>query len=61
MRFTEALGWTLLHFLWEGAGIAVLLAGALALLRNARANVRYAASCGAMLLMLVSAVGTFLL
>ncbi|HEY7392925.1 MAG TPA: M56 family metallopeptidase [Bryobacteraceae bacterium] len=61
MKFTEVLGWTLLHFLWEGAGIAVLLAGALALLRNAKANVRYAASCGAMLLMLVSAVGTFLL
>jgi beta-lactamase regulating signal transducer with metallopeptidase domain len=61
MNFTEALGWTLLHFVWQGALIAIFLAVALATLRNASANVRYATSCGAMLLMLLSAATTFIL
>jgi beta-lactamase regulating signal transducer with metallopeptidase domain len=60
MNSTNALGWTLLHFLWQGALIAGLLAGALAVLRHAGSRVRYAASCAALLLMLVCAVATFL-
>jgi beta-lactamase regulating signal transducer with metallopeptidase domain len=60
MNSTEALGWTLLHFLWQGALIAGLLGGALALLRHAGSRVRYAASGAALLLMLVCAVATFL-
>ena len=35
MNLIHALGWTLLHFLWQGALIAVLLASALAFLRHA--------------------------
>ncbi|HEY3741877.1 MAG TPA: GWxTD domain-containing protein [Bryobacteraceae bacterium] len=46
----EAIGWTLLHSLWEGAIIAAALAVALALTRNPRT--RYAAACGALLLLL---------
>src|SRR5258708_6960384 len=45
-----AIGWTLLHSLWEGAIISATLAAALAVLRSPRA--RYAAGCGAMLVML---------
>jgi beta-lactamase regulating signal transducer with metallopeptidase domain len=60
MNPTYALGWTLLHFLWQGALIAGLLAGALVLLRTSGPRVRYAASCAAMLLMLVCAIATFL-
>ena len=45
-----ALGWTLLHSLWEGALIAAALAAVLWAVRPAR--VRYAAACAAMLLML---------
>jgi beta-lactamase regulating signal transducer with metallopeptidase domain len=60
MNPTNALGWTLLHFLWQGALIAGLLAAALALLRQAGSRARYAASCAAILLMLISAVATFL-
>jgi bla regulator protein BlaR1 len=45
---TRALGWTLLHSLWQGALVAAVLAGVLLLLRRQRAEVRYAASTGAL-------------
>jgi GWxTD domain-containing protein len=45
-----ALGWTLAHSLWEGALVALVLAGALGLLGSSRT--RYAAACLAMLAML---------
>jgi GWxTD domain-containing protein len=45
-----AVGWTLLHSLWEGALISVMLAAALLALRSPRA--RYAAAVVAMLAML---------
>jgi GWxTD domain-containing protein len=38
-----ALGWTVLHSLWQGTAIAIALAAVLACLRSAR--VRYAAAC----------------
>jgi len=44
-----AVGWTLLHSLWEGALIAALLAAALLMIRSSRA--RYTAGCVAMLVM----------
>lgn len=44
-----ALGWTLLHFLWQGLLIAGATALALAALRNARPEARYAVGCGALL------------
>ena len=46
----QAVGWTLLHSLWEGALISAALAGALAGIRPARA--RYAAAWVAMLVLL---------
>jgi GWxTD domain-containing protein len=46
----QALGWTLLHSLWEGAIVSTVLATALWATRSARA--RYAAACVAMLVML---------
>ena len=55
-----ALGWALLHFLWQGVLIAMLLGGVNLLLRRAGAGVRYAAACAAMLAMLAAGVGTFL-
>src|SRR5579864_4580570 len=45
-----AVGWTLLHSLWEGAIIAAVLAAALLATRSPRA--RYAAACVALLVML---------
>jgi beta-lactamase regulating signal transducer with metallopeptidase domain len=60
MNLTNALGWTLLHFVWQGALIALLLAGALAMLRQAGSAIRYVVSCAAMLLMPICAAATFL-
>jgi len=45
-----AVGWTLLHSLWEGTILAVALAAVLMATRSPR--VRYAAACAAMLVML---------
>jgi beta-lactamase regulating signal transducer with metallopeptidase domain len=59
MTFTDALGWTLLHFLWEGTLLVVVLAVALAVLRSARPQVRYMVSCAALMGMILSAVATF--
>jgi beta-lactamase regulating signal transducer with metallopeptidase domain len=54
----RTLGWTLLHFLWQGAGIAALFAVASAVCRSTSA--RYALAVGALVLMLVSPVVTFM-
>jgi D-alanyl-D-alanine endopeptidase (penicillin-binding protein 7) len=39
------VGWTLVHFLWQGALIGFATAVALTLLRNARPHARYLAAC----------------
>ncbi len=36
----QRLGWTLLHFVWQAAAMALLLAILLAALRKASANLR---------------------
>src|SRR5262245_5904439 len=59
MTLTNALAWTLIHFLWQGAVIAGLLAGSLAFLKNAGSRIRYGAGCATMMLMLISALLTF--
>jgi len=46
----QAIGWALLHLLWQGALVAGLLAAALALLSGRSANLRYALSCAALVL-----------
>src|SRR6266851_3684141 len=46
-----AVGWTLLHSLWEGAIISAALAALLMAMRSPRA--RYAAACVAMLVMMI--------
>ena len=48
----EVLGWTLIHFTWQGTLVALSLAGVLRMLRGASTNTRYAAACVALLLML---------
>jgi hypothetical protein len=50
-RITGLIGMALLHFLWQGALLALLLAGLLLLLKNSAAAARYAAACGTLLLM----------
>ena len=40
MNATHALGWALVHFLWQGAALAILLVVALALIRPTAARTR---------------------
>ena len=54
----EALGWTLLHFVWEGAAIALALGAALGIRSPSRA--RYAVAGAALAAMLASFGLTFL-
>ncbi|HET6428070.1 MAG TPA: M56 family metallopeptidase, partial [Phycisphaerae bacterium] len=56
----ERLGWTLVHFLWQGAAAAAMLGGVLVALRRSSPNARYVAACAAMLLMAAAPVITFL-
>ena len=41
----QALGWALVHFLWEGAALAILLMAMLAVFRREPARRRYALAC----------------
>ena len=55
----QRLGWVLLHFLWQGAALALALGVALLLLPRGKPNARYAAACLTMLMMAIAPVGTF--
>ena len=54
----RTLGWTLLHFIWQGAAVAALFAVAVAACRSAAA--RYAWAVGALVWMMASPVVTFI-
>ena len=54
----QAIGWALLHLLWQGTIVAGILAAVLALLSRRSANARYAASCTALAIVFVMFVGT---
>ena len=56
----QVIGWALLHFIWQGALIGVLTAGALAALRRSAADVRYVVATIALSLMLTLPVVTAL-
>ncbi len=55
----RTLGWTLLHFVWQGAVIASLLACLNLGLRRSTPQLRYVLACGSLLLMLVLPALTF--
>jgi len=55
----QSLGWTLLHFVWQGAALAAALFILMAGCRTASA--RYAAGVGAMVLLVAAPVVTFLI
>ncbi|MCH8295548.1 HEAT repeat domain-containing protein, partial [Candidatus Poribacteria bacterium] len=60
--FIHALGWALLHFIWQGAAVTILLAGGLFLLRGHAASLRYGVALSTMLLMpLLLGITTFLI
>jgi beta-lactamase regulating signal transducer with metallopeptidase domain len=57
--FLEALGWTLIHSVWQGALVAVLLAVVLSALKNNASNNRYVVSVTALVAMLQISLFTF--
>ncbi|HEY6551769.1 MAG TPA: M56 family metallopeptidase [Vicinamibacteria bacterium] len=56
-----ALGWSLLHFVWQGTVCAMLLAVAHLLLRRAAPQARYGAASAVLFTMLALPVATFLM
>ena len=58
MTIVEGVGWVLLHFVWQGAVIALALAILLALVGEREARLRYALSCAALTLMLAATLAT---
>lgn len=56
--FMQSLGWTLIHFVWQGTLIAVLFAGVRTLFKHHAASVRYALACGALLLLMALPLAT---
>ncbi len=58
-RVMHALGWTLLHFLWQGTALAALAAVLMTICR--RASARYVVAVAALVLMLAAPVATFVL
>ena len=54
----QAIGWALLHLLWQGTLVAAILAATLALLRRRSPNARYLVSCAALLLIVGLGIAT---
>ncbi len=54
-----ALGWTVLHSLWQAMLIALLMAGAMILLQKRPAKVRYLLANGSLLMVILLACFTF--
>ncbi len=52
--FMIALGWTLVHFIWQGALIGAVVAAALRVLRPRDAAARYAVCCGGLAVMVLA-------
>jgi beta-lactamase regulating signal transducer with metallopeptidase domain len=58
--WTHVVGWTLIHFVWQGAVLAAVAAGALRFYRQRAAHGRYAIACVVLATMLASAAVTAL-
>ncbi len=55
----ESLGWTLVHFCWQAAAIALVYWLTDVVLSKARSQTRYLLALGTLLLMMVTALATF--
>jgi len=55
----QTLGWTLLHFLWQGTALGLLAWLALALLRCGSAKARYGMACAFLVLMVLTPILTY--
>src|SRR5437660_6276853 len=58
--WVECLGWTLVHFLWQGLSIAVLYAAARrSVARTSSPNARYLLACAALAAMMAAPLVTW--
>lgn len=57
-RTLELLGWSLVHFVWQGVVLALVLTVVLRLLRCKSAQTRYVAGCAALALMAACPLAT---
>jgi uncharacterized protein (TIGR03435 family) len=55
----ERLGWTLVHFLWQGVSIAALYAPARRMARTSSANTRYLLACAALTAIMAAPIVTW--
>ncbi|HMJ70537.1 MAG TPA: M56 family metallopeptidase [Cyclobacteriaceae bacterium] len=55
----QSIGWTLIHSLWQGLLIFILLKIASGLLPSTRSDARYGLGVGALLVLIISSVTTF--
>jgi bla regulator protein BlaR1 len=58
--WVQALGWTLLHFIWQGLVVGIGFAAVRALLPKANCNARYAAGLAALALLTLWPLATFI-
>jgi beta-lactamase regulating signal transducer with metallopeptidase domain/HEAT repeat protein len=58
MSMLEAVGWALVHFVWQGAVVALVVAVALRSMRDTSASARYALSAGALFAMILLPAAT---
>ncbi len=58
-RLVQAFGWTILHSLWQGAVIAILLGLVMILMRSYSSNARYFVSVSALMTIFVLGIVTF--
>lgn len=56
--FINLLGWALLHFLWQGTLVALLLAGLQRCLQSYRSNIRYLLASMTLVIMLILPLAT---
>jgi beta-lactamase regulating signal transducer with metallopeptidase domain/HEAT repeat protein len=58
MSVLEAVGWALVHFVWQGALVALVVAVTLRWMRDASASARYALAAGALFAMMLLPAAT---
>ncbi len=61
LSWVQALGWSLIHFLWQGAAIGVLFALAKGVLPKEQSATRYAVGLGALVALVICPLVTFFL
>src|SRR2546428_9127921 len=55
---TQVVGWTLIHFVWQGTAIALVVAAALRLTERRSPNVRYLIACAGLAALLAAPAPT---